>query len=74
MIDLCIAPSAIPMWVGWNSILSVENTEVIQKVWYLPQINESSTSTAVVAETLNRAQPIASECGKKFISIRYDLA
>ena len=32
MIDLCIAPSAIPMWVGWNSILSVENTEVIQKV------------------------------------------
>ena len=52
------------MWVGWNSIFSVENTEVIQKVWYLPQINESLTSTAVVAESLNRAQRIVSECGK----------
>ena len=40
----------------------------------LPQINESSTSTAVVTETLNRAQCIASECGKEFISATYDLA
>ena len=40
----------------------------------LPQINESPTSTAVVTETLNRAQCIASECGKEFISATYDLA
>ena len=52
------------MWVGWNSIFSAENTEVIQKVWYLPQINESPTLTAVVAETLNVAQRTVSECGK----------
>ena len=64
MIDLCKAPSVTPMWVGWNSIFSVENTEVIQKVWYLPQINESLTSTAEVTESLNRAQHIASEWGK----------
>ena len=64
MIDLCKAPSVTPMWVGWNSIFSAENTEVIQKVWYLPQINESPTLTAVVAETLNVAQRTASECGK----------
>ena len=74
MIDLYIAPSVTPMWIGWNSIFSAENSEVIQKVWYLPQINESPTSTAVVAETLNRAQRIASECGKEFISVIYDLA
>ena len=74
MIDLCIVPSATPMLVEWNSILSAENTQVIQKVWYLPQINESSTSTAAVPETLNRTQRIDSECGKEFIFLTYDLA
>ena len=43
MIVLCIAPSATPMWVGWNSILSVENKDVNQNVWCLSQINESPT-------------------------------
>ena len=52
------------MWVGWNSIFSAENTEVIQKVRYLAQINESPTLTAVVAETLNIAERTASECEK----------
>ena len=74
MIGLCIAPSATPMWVGWNSILSVENKEVNQNVWCLSQINESPTSTAVAAEILNRAQRIASECGKESTSVTYDLA
>ena len=74
MIVLCIAPSATPMWVGWNSILSVENKEVNQNVWCLSQINESPTSTVVAAETLNRAQRIVSERGKESTSVTYDLA
>ena len=32
MIDLCIAPTATPMWVGCNSIFSAENKELIQEV------------------------------------------
>ena len=33
----------IQMWVGWNSLLaSVSGKQ--QKIWYLPQINESPTS------------------------------
>ena len=74
MIDLCIAPSAASVWVGCNSILSAEITEVIQRRWYLPQINEIPTLTAAVAETLNRAQRIASECEKELPSVTYDLA
>ena len=50
MIDLCIATSAASMWVGYNSILLAEITEVIQKKFYLPQINETPTSTAAVAK------------------------
>ena len=60
--------------MGWDSILSPENTELIKKVWYLPQINESPTSTALVAEALNRAQRIASEFEKVFINLAYNLA
>ena len=61
MINLCITPSATPMWVGWNSIFPAENTEIIKKVSYLPQMNESPTSIVVVY--LNRAHRIASVCG-----------
>ena len=69
-----IIDSVASMWVGWNYILSAEIKEVIQKVWDLPQINETPTLTAVVAETLNRAQRIASECEKELISVTYGLA
>ena len=69
MIDLCIAKSVISVWVGCNSILSAGITEVIQKIWYLPQINEAPTSTAAVAETLNIAQRIASECKKELLYV-----
>ena len=40
----------------------------------MPQINESPTSTAVVAEALNRAQHIASECAKDLITLASNLA
>ena len=74
MIDLCIAPSVASMWVRWNNILLAKITEVIQKVWYLPQIYEIPSSRDVVAETLHRAQRIASECEKGLIFVTYDLA
>ena len=61
------------MWVGWNS-KHIPKSNEIQKVWYLPQINQSPTSVAVVAETLKRAQIIAEECRKKTISVTFDLA
>ena len=43
-------------------------------MWYLPQINLSPTSNAVVVETLKRTLSIANECGRKTIAVTYDLA
>ena len=37
-------------------------------------INQSPTSDSVVAETLNRAQKVAIECGKESVAVTYDLA
>ena len=61
------------MWVGWKA-QSQEEPTIIHKVWYLPQINQSPTLHAVVAETMNRAQKMAMECGKDSITVTYDLA
>ena len=52
----------------------LSNKNTLQKVWYFPQINESSTSTLVVQETMKRAQKIAKECSRKTIAVTYDLA
>ena len=73
MADCYFSPNTTPMWVGWNSKMFPDEV-CSQKVWYLPQINESPTSVAVVAETMRRAQRIAEECKKKSISVTYDLA
>ena len=62
-----------PMWVGWNSDL-IPRDDNTQKIWYLPQINMSPTSHAVVVETLKKALRIATECHKKSIVVTYDLA
>ena len=43
-------------------------------VWYLKQMNESPTSTTVVAETLKRSQKTAEESNKYSMSVTYDLA
>ena len=48
--------------------------ESMQKVWYLKQMNKSSTSTSVVAEMLKQSQKVAEECNKYTISVTYDLA
>ena len=74
MMDFKSLPETTPMWVGWNSQLFPNTTADMQKVWYLPQINESPTSISVVAETMKRAQRVASECNKKSIAVTYDLA
>ena len=52
------------MWAGWNSLYE-KNSEITHRICYLPQINESPTSTSVVRETLKRAKRIAIESQKK---------
>ena len=73
MADTNFFPSAPPMWVGWNSFYS-DDTVPTEKIWYLPQINLSSTSSAVVIETLKRAQKMAAQWQIKTIPVTYDLA
>ena len=43
-------------------------------MFYLPQINQSPTSVAAVAETMKSAQKIAEENRKQEICVMYDLA
>ena len=73
MINLHVSSMRTPLWTGCNSLAFNDKTSV-QKVWYLPQINQSPTTTAVVAETMNRALKIADESGRKSIAVTYDLA
>ncbi|RVE41875.1 hypothetical protein evm_013483 [Chilo suppressalis] len=62
-----------PMWVGFNAKIFRDESR-IQKVEYLTQINNTPTDPAVVKETMRRSMQIASECGKNFFSVTYDLA
>lgn len=73
IISLALLDSKIPMWVGWNSLKSTKVLPV-QSISYLPPINESPTSAAVVAHTLNVAQNIALQCQQSYICVTYDLA
>ena len=61
------------MWAGWNSRYGPQE-ESKPKFWYLKQMNESPTSTSVVAETLKRSQKVAEECNIYNISVTYNLA
>ena len=65
--------SLTPLWPGWNSRL-ITPKQYTQKVWYLPQINQSPTNHSVVAETMRRSQKIAQEANKNSIAVTYDLA
>ena len=73
MTEASFFPVETPMWVGWNSSYS-SYTEASEVIWYLPQINISPTSNAVVRETMKRAQRMAVECNKENIAVTYDLA
>ena len=61
------------MWVGWNAELFTREEEK-QQIWYLPQINLSPTSNAVVMETMKRSLSIAQECNRNTIAVTYALA
>jgi hypothetical protein len=63
-----------PMWVGWNSRSIPSSKEDLKKIFYVPQINQSPTSHAVVVETMKRSQQLARECNMDSIAITYDLA
>ena len=52
----------------------VHKTTATQKISYLPQINQSPTSTSVVAEAMRRSFKIASESQKENITVAYDFA
>ena len=64
----------VPIWVGWNTSLSVPSNNAKQKVWYFPQKICSPTSNAVVIETMKISQNIAEESKGKSIAATYDLA
>ena len=56
------------MWIGWNSTFSADKSPV-NRIFYVPQINESPPSVAVVAETMKRTQKIADENRKQEICV-----
>ena len=61
------------MWVNCNSHHQIDK-EVTEEIWYLPAINQSPTLTAVVKETMKRAQQLIVKCGKGEIALTYVLA
>mgnify|MGYP005983678057 FL=1 len=63
----------VPMWLGYNCMVYMDQSE-IQKNEYLPQINSSPTSYAIVNETLNMANEISEKCQQNQIIVTYDLA
>ena len=65
--------SLTPLWPGWNSKL-IEPMQCRQKVWNLPQINQSPTNDSVVSETLHKSLQIAQEAKENSIVVTYDLA
>ena len=73
MLLVSLGVDNVPMWTGWNSLLA-ENVNSKQIIRYLPQIDASPTSDAVVAQTLKTAVSIKEECGQRYMPVTYDLA
>lgn len=65
--------SGASRWFSWNSQRAID-ANPMQKIGYLPNMNMSPTSDAVVLKTLRTALKIADECEQKFIVVTYDLA
>lgn len=61
------------MWVGYVSKIHKDDSPM-QKIEYLLQINISPTNPNVVKETMLRSLQLASECGKEYYNVTYDLA
>ncbi|CAG5110081.1 Protein of unknown function, partial [Cotesia congregata] len=64
---------SVPMWLGYNCLILTDPSEK-QKIEYLPLINSSPTSYAIVNETLIMANEIAEKCQQEQIIVTYDLA
>ncbi|XP_077276997.1 uncharacterized protein LOC143905452 [Temnothorax americanus] len=64
---------SVPMWLGYNCMVTTDSSR-IQTVHYLPPINSSPTSYAIVNETLMMANEIAEKCNEDLIIVTYDLA
>ena len=52
----------------------VHKTRPHEKIWFPPQINQPSTSTSVVAETIRISLRIVSQGHKENITVTYDFA
>lgn len=63
----------LPMWVGYNRLISFGNNTK-QIVSYLTPINASSTNTSVILETMKQSQRICEEVDQSSIQVTYDLA
>ena len=74
ILECSFFPKKTPMWVGWNSLQTLDKNNAQENVYYLPQINLSPTSTAVMRQTLKRAHQMAAECNMTSISVSYGLA
>lgn len=60
-------------WFAWNSERTTDPNPM-QKIAYLPTINMSPTTDAVVKKTLEIAQNVAADCSQKYVIVTYDLA
>ena len=56
MLECFFFPKRNPIWVGWNSLQTPDKHDAQESMYYLLQINYFPTSTAMVTESLKRAQ------------------
>lgn len=73
MIHHALNGESAKRWFAFNSERIIDPNP-IQKISYLPNINQSPTDDSVVRKTLDMAKTIASECNQKHIAVTYDLA
>lgn len=60
-------------WFAWNAERTIDKNP-LQNIGYLPNLNHSPTSDAVVLKTLQIAKDVAAECNQRNIIVTYDLA
>lgn len=73
MANYALLPHTAKKWLIFHSHRVVDQNPQ-QKVGYLPVINASPTSDAVVMKTMMMALDIADECKQDYIIVTYDLA
>lgn len=73
MISHALQIPKVPMWVGFNSVIS-DDAHPKQKISYLTPINSSPTNKSVVLETMKQSQKICQDLQQTSIQVTYDLA